>query len=90
MRTWLDGLYREELPCLDLAGVRDYEPQLLKICFAEPRITYIRAKERLEQECGVTCTKNTMMHWMQSSFKSKVVASIDELRKEHPYFKDGL
>ena len=43
-------------------------------------------KEFLEQSFAMTCTKNTMMHWMQTPFKSMQVVSIDELRKE-PYLR---
>ena len=81
----------ESLPCLDVAGLRHYEAQLLKICFAEPSITYTGLKERFERDFSMTCTKNTMMYWKQSPFKSKVVVSIDELRKDHLHFlKDDL
>ena len=97
MREWLKLHYddskrariaapKEGFPCLDIAGLRLYEAQLLKKCSGQPAITYTEVKEWLEQTHGVTCTKNTMMHWMQSPFKSKVVASIDELRKDHLYF----
>ena len=97
MHTWVDkhnGKRKrpiiaapvEGLPCLDLASLRQFEAQLLKICFAEPSITYTGLKERFERDVSMTCTKNTMMHWMQSYFRSKVVASIDELRKDHLYF----
>jgi len=97
MRNWLERHHREctraiiaapkeGLQCLDIAGLRHYEPQLLKICFSEPRITYDRLKERFEQECSMTCTKSTMQHWMRSPFTSKVVASRDELLYDHLYF----
>ena len=41
-------------------------------------------KEFLEQSLAMTCTKKAMQNFMQTPFKSMVVVSIDELRKE-PY-----
>ena len=43
-------------------------------------MTYMQGKEYLEQKFGVACSKNTMMHWMQSPFDSMESVSIDALR----------
>ena len=87
MHTWVDRHNGKcTRPIIAAPGLRHYEPQLLKTCFAEPSITYTGLKERFERGFSMTCTKNTMMHWMQSPLPSKVVASMDELREDHLYF----
>ena len=68
------------LPTLDAAGLRPYEEQLLRHWNTDPDMTYTQLKEFLEQTFGRTCSKNTMMHWMQSPFQTLPMVSIDVLR----------
>ncbi len=79
MRNWLDrhngkcqrallAAPIEGLPCLDIVGLRLYEPQLLETLCGQPAITYTEMKEWFEQSFAMTCTKNTMMYFMQSPF----------------------
>ena len=90
MRNWLDrhnGKCKrliivapiEGLPCLDVAGLRFYQAQLLERWSCSPSITYTVLKEWLEQTHGVTCTKKAMQNLMQTPFKSMVIVSIDVL-----------
>ena len=103
MRTWLDRHHGkcqravlsapiEGLPCLDAAGLRQYEAKLLREWSSRPAIAYMQLKEWLEQSLAMTCSKCTMERFMQKPFNSMVVVSIDVLREdEYLYlFKDGL
>jgi hypothetical protein len=94
MRNWLDRYHgkcsrallvapSEGLPCLDLKGLRLYEAELLEKWSANVEITYTQLKEFLEQTYGCTCSKNAMMHWMQSPFQTFPMVSIEELRGDY-------
>ena len=76
MRIWLDRYHR----CVDREGLLPYEEALLDYWFEHQAMTYMQGKEFLEQKHGVTCSKNTMMQWMQSPFLSMESVSIDALR----------
>ena len=91
MRSWLDRHHGkcsrallkapiDGLPCLDRKGLLPYEAALLQYWFEHQAMTYMQGKEFLEQKHGVTCSKNTIMHWMQSPFLSMESVSIDALR----------
>ena len=58
----------EGLPCLDAAGLRHYEASYCSKIGAAPAMTYMQGKKWLEQELAITCSKSTMMHWMQIAF----------------------
>ena len=56
---------REELPELDLNGVRRYQDILLCQADSDTDQTYVQLRAWLEATFHVTCNKNTMMHWYQ-------------------------
>ena len=73
MSNWLDHYHGkskrtllaapiEDLPCLDLEGLRAYESELLSKWNDNLDITYTQLTEFLEQEHGRTCSKHTMQH----------------------------
>jgi hypothetical protein len=68
---------------LDRKGLLHYQAELLQLIDSKPATTYTQAKEFLEQRFQVTCSKNTMMHFMQSPVSSMESVSIDVLRTEN-------
>ena len=78
-RALLEALI-EGLPSLDRHGLVQYRAGLLQEWNSKPAMTYMHLKEFLELQLGATCSKNTMMHFMQSPFLSMEIVSIDVLR----------
>ena len=93
VRNWLDRYHGkcnralleapiDGLPCVDRRGLQPYEAALLEIWDSRPRITYMQMKEFLEQKLGVSCSKRTMLTFMETPFISMEGVSIELLRGE--------
>ena len=79
MQRWFDRYHEncsrallqapiQGLPTLDRKGLVPYQAELLQEWNSKPAMTYTQLKEFLDQQLGATCSKNTMMHFMQSPF----------------------
>ena len=79
MRSWLDCYHGKGLPCVDREGLLPYEAELIALLASKTGTTYTQLIDFLEQKHGVTCSRNTMMHWMQAPFVSMESVSIDAL-----------